>query len=278
MKLIRTDIIFDTDLYRINSPAFYACVVHLICTAGRGAFAYNGMKFAIEANEIAVISHPQAVTDIEASPDFCCEYIIAPDKFLHSLLPANNYSISGEVSLFANPIMKVTDAEAMTFINDIHNISQRLNDTTHPFYSKMIGGLLRTMIYDLFAFHIRANENILTTDRVGYINRQFFNLMQSGLPKTERSVSYYANRLHVTPKYLTDTIKRITGKSVSVHIARAATSIIKSLLDDSDLSISQIADEMRFASVSYFSRYCVKHLGMSPSDYRAINSIQAKPT
>ena len=120
-----------------------------------------------------------------------------------------------------------------------------------------------------------TNENILSTDRVGYITRQFFNLIESGRPKTEREVSYYAEQLSVTPKYLSDTIKRISGKSVSTHINRAAASILKNFLNDSGLSITQIADEMKFTSVSYFSRYCVKHLGMSPSEYRTVNSSES---
>ena len=46
-------------------------------------------------------------------------------------------------------------------------------------------------------------------------------------------------------------------------------SIILSLnFKDNRLSITQIADEMQFTSVSYFSRYCTKHIGMSPAQYR----------
>ena len=103
---------------------------------------------------------------------------------------------------------------------------------------------------------------------VFYITTQFFALLKSGKPRTEREVSFYADQLHVTAKYLSDTIKRVTGTSVSAYINRAAAAIIKSYLDDNSLSITQIADEMHFTSVSYFSRYCVKHLGMSPARYR----------
>lgn len=108
----------------------------------------------------------------------------------------------------------------------------------------------------------------VTTDRVGYITTQFFALLKSGKPRTEREVAYYADQLNVTPKYLSDTIKRVTGTSVSTYINRAAAAIIKSLLNDNRLSITQIADEMQFASVSYFSRYCTKHIGTSPANYR----------
>ena len=261
-------IVFSADVHRINSPAFYDCVVHLICTAGIASFLYNGQTFSLSQGKIAVISRPRLVRLEEVSDDFQCEYIAAPDKFLHNLLPANNYSIQGGVSLFSNPIIEVSQADANKFRTDLHNIRARIDDVGHRFNTEMIGGLLQTMIYGLFDFHTRINDNILTTDRVGYITSRFFAMIEAGRPKTRRDVAYYAKELNVTSKYLSDTIKRVSGHSISSHINNAATSIIIEYLKDNRLSITQIADEMNFASVSYFSRYCTKHIGMSPARYR----------
>lgn len=261
-------IVFSTDELKINSPAFYDCVVHLICTAGSVAVAYNEQTFGMKQGDIAVFSQPRLVNIDSRTEDFRCEYIAAPMKFLRNLLPANNYSIQGCVSLFSNPIIKVSGENAEKFRTDLHNIRRRIDDIDHRFYAEMIGGLLQTMMYDLFDFHIASNDSILTTDRVGYITSQFFAMIESGRPKTRREVDYYASELNVTAKYLSDTIKRVTGQSVSSHINAAATSIIIGYLKDNRLSITQIADEMNFSSVSYFSRYCRKHIGMSPAQYR----------
>ena len=99
-------------------------------------------------------------------------------------------------------------------------------------------------------------------------------LLSTGISRTEREVSYYAERLHVSPKYLSATVKRVTGHSVSSFIDRHTVSILKKYLDDDRLSLTQIADRMNFTSLSYFSRYCTKHLGQSPSEYR--HSLQPK--
>ena len=256
----------------INSPAFYDCVMHIICNSGSGSFRYNGNLFSIEKDDIAVISHPRLVSEIIVSENFKCEYIAAPDKFLHNLLPANNYSIQGSVSLFDNPIIKVSSEDARRFRRDIENIVYRLDNTNHHFYPEMIGSLLQTMVYDLFDFHVKVNESTLTTDRVGYITSRFMAMMEAGMPKTQREVAHYASCLNVTPKYLSDTIKRVTGNCVSAYINRTAASIIKSYLDDDKLSITQIADEMNFKSLSHFSRYTTKVLGISPSRYRTAGS------
>lgn len=261
-------IVYSEEFNLINSPAFYDCVVHLICTSGLGSFSYNDRHFEISRNEIAVISRPQLVSAITADERFSCEYIAAPDKFLHNLLPANNYAIQGCVSLFDNPIIKVDEIDVGRFRTDLDNIRNRIDNIDHRFYHELMGSLLQTMIYDLFDFHAKTNDNILTTDRVGYITAQFFTLIEGGRPKTQREVSHYAEQLHVTPKYLSDTIKRVTGTSVSTHINNAATAIALEYLKNSNMSVSQIADEMNFSSLSYFSRFCVKHFGMSPVKFR----------
>ena len=265
-------IVFSEEFGLINSPAFYDCIVHLICTEGVGYFLYNDRHFELSRNDIAVISRPQLVSDIISDENFHCEFIAAPDKFLHNLLPANNYSLQGGISLFDNPIIKVSDIDASRFRADLVNIRNRVDNIEHQFYQDLMGSLLQTMVYDLFDFHAKTNENIMTTDRVGYITKQFFTLMESGIPKTHRDVSHYANLLNVTPKYLSDTIKRVTGTNISTHINNAATTIALAYLKDNTKSVSQIADEMNFSSLSYFSRFCVKHIGMSPVKFRTAGS------
>lgn len=269
-------IIYSEDFSLINSPAFYDCAVHIICTAGTGRLVYNGRPFLMSTNDIAVIGRPRMVTDLSHDEEFRCEFVAAPDKFLHNLLPANNYSIQGCVSLFDNPIIKVGDVDASRFRADLAAIRDRIDNYDHLFYRELMGSLLQTMIYDLFDFHAKTNENVLTTDRVGYITTQFFNLIAGGSPKTEREVAHYAAQLHVTPKYLSDTIKRVTGTSVSTHINAAATAIALEYLKDSKMSVSQIADEMNFSSLSYFSRFCVKHIGLSPVKFRTAGAKERR--
>ncbi|MDE6549464.1 MAG: helix-turn-helix domain-containing protein [Muribaculaceae bacterium] len=271
-KHLHEMIVFSEDFSLINSPAFYDCVVHVICTEGTASFLYKDRLFTLSKNEIAVISRPQLVTEIHLDEIFRCEYIAAPDKFLHNLLPANNYAIQGCVSLFDNPIIKVNDLDAGRFRTDLANIRNRIDNIDHRFYQELMGSLLQTMVYDLFDFHAKTNDNILTTDRVGYITAQFFTLIEGGRPKTQREVSHYADQLNVTPKYLSDTIKRVTGTSVSTHINSAATAIALEYLKDNTMSVTQIADEMNFSSLSYFSRFCVKHIGMSPSKFRTVGA------
>lgn len=264
-QVLHNQFSFGTTFRDINSPAYYDCVVHLICLSGKGEFKFNEERFSMTKNDIAIITEPRAIREIEADEDFRCEYLVAPEEYLHSLLPSNNYSIIGRVSLYENPVINLSDNEAKILSADFHNIAARIGDIDHQYYREMIGGLCRTMIYDLFDFHSRHNENMLITNRVSYVSKHFFTMIREGMPATHREPSFYADALNVSVKYLSETIKRITGDSVSTHINRAAVAIILDYLKENRLSITQIAEQMNFCSVQYFSRFCVKHIGKSPS-------------
>lgn len=60
----------------------------------------------------------------------------------------------------------------------------------------------------------------------------------------------------------------ILSSSVTYYIDRYTVLMVKECLNNPNLSIVQIANEMNFTSLSYFSRYVSKHLGMSPKAYR----------
>ena len=134
-----------------------------------------------------------------------------------------------------------------------------------------------SLVFNEHCYHIVKNDLVVIpmpaqrdatdihTDRTAYIVKQLMALLATGISRTERDVSYYAERLNVSPKYLSATIKRVTGHSVTSYIDRHTIPILKEYLNDESLSLTQIADMMNFTSLSYFSRYCTKHLGLSPS-------------
>ena len=121
-----------------------------------------------------------------------------------------------------------------------------------------------SFVFNEKCFHFCAGDILILTQP-----HKLKNLAAAkNLSCTERQVDYYAKQLHITPEYLSKTVKRTTGSSVTSFIARHTIPIIKDYLDNDTLSLTQIADLMNFNSLSYFSRYCSKHLGMSPSEYR----------
>lgn len=84
----------------------------------------------------------------------------------------------------------------------------------------------------------------------------------------EREVDFYAGKLFITSKYLTEVCKKNSGKTASEWIQNYTTQRLIILLENKSLSFTEIADILNFSSQSFFSRYVRKVLGVSPSDYR----------
>ncbi|MBQ6167803.1 MAG: helix-turn-helix domain-containing protein [Muribaculaceae bacterium] len=240
----------------------------MLCLGGEGSFVFNERCYHIEKNDLVVIPMPHRIKNLAAPREMQVEWFAADYKFLQSLLPANNYSIGGSISLNQDPVISLTDGQAQHLLEDFHRLRERMEDRHLQFYCQLMGSLCLTMMYDIFEAHAQREATDTHTDRTAYIVKQLMALLATGISRTERDVSYYAERLNVSPKYLSATIKRVTGHSVTSYIDRHTVPILKELLNDDRLSLTQIAERMNFASLSYFSRYCTKLLGQSPSAYR----------
>ena len=265
---------YSTDFHVMNAHELSHTCMHLLCTAGEGSFVFNERCYHIVKNDLVVIPMSNKVKNLAAHTDLQVEWFAADYKFLQNLLPSNNYSIGGSIALNQDPVILLTDEQARHILDDFHRLRERMEDSHLQFYRELMGSLCLTMMYDIFEAHAQREATDSHTDRTAYIVKQLMALLSTGISRTERDVSYYAARLNVSPKYLSATIKRVTGHSVTSYINRHTIPILKDYLNDERLSLSQIADSMNFTSLSYFSRYCTKHLGQSPSEYR--QSLQPK--
>lgn len=99
----------------------------------------------------------------------------------------------------------------------------------------------------------------------GYFNSQVLN--EKGLPM----VTYFGNQLNMSSNYLSDLLKKETGKSIKEHIDGYVIKKAKNILLNSNQSISEIAFNLGFDYPQSFTRMFKKKTGFSPADYRNIN-------
>lgn len=84
----------------------------------------------------------------------------------------------------------------------------------------------------------------------------------------ERKVSFYADRLSLSPNWLSNVVKAASGRTVMEWINVAVIQKAKLALNYSDSPIYAIADELNFASESIFSRYFKRETGLTPKEFR----------
>lgn len=99
------------------------------------------------------------------------------------------------------------------------------------------------------------------------ITLQFENLVQQST-NSKQSIKYFADKLNVSSVYLSECIKKITGKTTKQIIDEYLIIEAKSVLKHSSKSIAQIAMDLGFDDKSNFGKYFKKHTGMSPVEYQ----------
>ena len=92
-------------------------------------------------------------------------------------------------------------------------------------------------------------------------------LISDHYPK-ERSVSFYADRLCLSPKYLSSMVKGICGYTVQDLVFKAIIRRAIFLMTSTSKTIQEISDELSFPNASAFGTFFKKHTGLSPKNYR----------
>jgi YesN/AraC family two-component response regulator len=89
--------------------------------------------------------------------------------------------------------------------------------------------------------------------------------------KTKKRLGFYAEKLHISIKYLSICVKEITHRPPTEFIANALTNEAKTLLLSTKKTISDISSELSFSDQYAFGKFFKKHTGLSPKNYRIKN-------
>ncbi|WP_019949542.1 AraC family transcriptional regulator [Hymenobacter aerophilus] len=102
-------------------------------------------------------------------------------------------------------------------------------------------------------------------------------VLRENRPFRQRSVSEYAERLHVSQNHLNDTVRQHTGRSAGAIVHDALAKTASMYLVSSALSVGEIARLLDFGSATYFARFYRRHTGHSPSQGRGggANSVES---
>ncbi|PXX98844.1 AraC family transcriptional regulator [Marinifilum breve] len=119
-------------------------------------------------------------------------------------------------------------------------------------------------------FITRSSYNKDILSQLESLLKDYFNTdkaEQFGIP----TVKYCAEQLNFSPNYLSDLIKKESGKSVQEHIHYRLIEKAKTKLLSTTNSISEIANELGFEYPQYFSKIFKSKTGLSPVEYRNLN-------
>lgn len=262
------DVIVADAIGRLRTDTGEEYLAHLICLGGSCRFLFNGKEFELHAGDLSIVRKRKMIEKIRPSDDFRCKIIYARSGFVELCTPQSNYGMKGQLALFLDPVMHLSPEQQIVCRRDFETLERRIADTGHRFYREMLINAMQTAILDFFDFHARIyGESDISTQNASIMHR-FLRMLEEGTYREHREVTYYADCLCVTPKYLSEVSKKVSGYAANYWINRYTILDISRLLRDKSLSFVQISDMFGFSSPAYFSRYVQQNLGLNPTDYR----------
>lgn len=262
------NVIIKDTLDGLGTDVYSNYLAHVLCLAGSCRLKYNGEERELQAGDLMIVRKGKLVEHIRPAEDFQVKVIYVTSEFIVLSTPLSNYGMKGRLALFLNPIMKLDAGQWELCRKDFEMVEARLAQTDHHFRRDLLIASVQLLIIDFFDFHshLYGVDNIPLQSAA--IMSRFLNMLENGMYREHREVNWYADKLCVTPKYLSEVSRKVSGYAANYWINRYAILDISRLLRDKSLTFVRISDMFGFSSPAYFSRYVQQHLGVSPTEYR----------
>lgn len=263
------NIIIADSLDKVRHGTYEDYLSHALCTGGECRFLFNGKEFTLRKGDVMIVRRGRLLDKVRPSEDFSVINIMVRQEFINASTPTkSNYGVKGQLALFLNPVMHLSAEQYDICRKDFDNIIFRLTQTGHNFYDELLMNAVQTMILDFFDFHSHLYEEDDVSVQYASIMTRFLGLLENGVYRRNREVSWYADKLCITPKYLSQVTKDVSGYSANFWINRYTILDIARLLRRKDLTFVSISDMFGFSSPAYFCRYVQRYLGKNPTEYR----------
>lgn len=261
-------IIIADNLDGMLTEAYEEYLVHAYCLSGSCRFRFNAQTFGLYGGDLLIVRKGGLLESLEPSEDFRVQVVYTTAAFIELSTPQSNYGMRGQLALFLNPVMHLTPEQQAVCRYGFDRLTACLRNTSHHFYRDMLINAMQMLILDFFDFHSHLYGEDSVSQQNASIMGRFLDMLEDKTYRTHREVSYYADRLCVTPKYLSEVSRKVSGYAANYWINRYTILDISRLLRDKSLTFVQISDLFGFSSPGYFSRYVQNHLGVNPTKYR----------
>lgn len=267
----------DNDILLVESPSNapfphngrqMSFILVGLCKRGHASYTVDTIERHVHAGEALIIGEGHIVDHFAPSADLDGLCIMISKEFFSETI--SNVSDFSSLLLFSltNPVVALSPHEQQLFEHYFELIRDKIGHSENRYRRHVVRALILAMLYDMGNL---IYQGIVTDDgnkgRAYHIFTKFILLVER-FHCRERRVSWYADHLNITAKYLSETVKSISQITPSDWIDRYVILKMRLLLKQSDKSIKEIAEELRFPNQSFMGKFFKEHTGMSPSAFR----------
>ncbi|WP_321334949.1 helix-turn-helix domain-containing protein [uncultured Bacteroides sp.] len=263
----------DNDFVLMDKPIIKSTFVYpfkvdvttaIICLSGILEGEIDLEPFRAQPSTMVIILSDQILQYKYMSEDFTGLFIVMSNKFTQSLNLQQGLSLF--LNVHNNPTILFNQETLEAIVSWYYMMQKVVRSEENPYRLEAVRNMTRAFFYGVgYKFHKIAKEK--SQSRQNILFEDFLTLVKEH-NKEQRGVKFYADKLCITPKYLSTLIKDLTGRSSNEWIDNYVILEAKALLKSTNMTIQQIADELNFPSQSFFGKYFKRLVGVSPKEYK----------
>lgn len=242
----------------------------IICHRGSFQFSLNQKVCSAKAGESLFIPEEGAFQVLQESEDMEVQiliYQIEPIRDIMGNAVVTMYMYSRITPDEPSCVWTTGEEEEITKYMSLLDSAVEVEENPFKLYEQKL--LLLALTYRICSMYNRKLVND-GEEAGGRKNEVFIRLIQliEKYYMQERGVEFYADKLCLSPKYLSAVSKSICGYTVQELVFKAIIRKSISLLKNTQKDIQEISNEFGFPNASYFGTFFKKQMGMSPQQYR----------
>lgn len=240
----------------------------IVCEKGYFCFDVDKKKFTARAGETVFLSEGNNFSIGELSDDLCVSILFYHIDPIREILGSSIVAMYLYTTLTPEPCYVWTSGEESDLARYIALLGRHRKSAQNPFDNHECKLLLLALTYRLCSIYSR--RIIEEKNVAGHKIDTFIKLIRliEKYYMQERGVAFYADKLCLSPKYLSALSKLVCGYTVQELVFRAI--IRKSIfwLKNTNKSVQEISDDLNFPNASFFGTFFKKQTGLAPSYYR----------
>lgn len=267
---------YESKMDIIEYPCRFHGYMAFFCIKGEFEVEINLKKFTIRKDSMFIYTPGNIVrvTNIDPREKESVHFVVV--AISEDLMSSTRFDFSKlyneSLRLLESPCVVINENER-ELCRKYFDLIQEVSKMRMPNMRESVAALISSIFYLMGAMWTdrltaaKKNGGDEMSTRSKIVLEDFLLLVRDYHTK-ERSLSFYADKLYLTPKYLSKLIKSVSGKSAHEWIDSFVILEAKNLLKYSDMSIKSIVYDLNFPNQTTFYRFFKTKTGMTPSEYR----------
>lgn len=251
-----------SEVHRLACDSMICC-----CIDGEITLQINERAFTIQSGMFCILKRNNTWQVSQYSEDINIVCVLSQKNDYITQLNNTLLLLDFKFKIDENPCYKLQGTIFNELITLFHLMKEVMKREVAMLKKEIIQNYLCLVFCTILSETV---QNIYGTHSNKYANeilRKFIILLGEHC-KHERKLSFYADRLYVSSKYLTVLIQKASGRSARQWIIDFVIAESKRLLQNSQLTILEVCYEMNFPNQSFFTKFFRKHTGQTPTEYK----------